>query len=167
MGDLGGIRVAVIGVVLLSDRLDGNAFGEAAGRNVFPVVMNARRENPTTEYSGQKRYPDRRVTGVWCGMLTADSILGALAEHRERIRSHGVRRIGLFGSFARGEEREGSDIDILIEFEEGERSFDAYMDLKFFLEDLFRRRVDLVDRDTVRPALAPYILRSVRYAPGI
>jgi len=100
-------------------------------------------------------------------MLTVENILGALAEHRERIRSLGIRRIGVFGSFARGEEREESDIDILIEFEEGGRSFDAYMDLKFFLEDLFRRKVDLVDRDTVRPALAPYIFRSVRYATGI
>ena len=100
-------------------------------------------------------------------MLTVESILGALAEHREQIRSFGVRRIGVFGSFVRGEEREESDIDILIEFEEGERSFDTYMDLKFFLEDLFRRRVNLVDRDTIKPALRPYILQSVRYAPGI
>ena len=97
-------------------------------------------------------------------MLTADGILGALAEHRERIKSLGVRRIGVFGSFARGEE---SDIDILIEFKEGGRSFDTYMDLKFFLEDLFGRRVDLVDRDAIKPALAPHILRSVRYVPGI
>jgi len=100
-------------------------------------------------------------------MLPSDSILGMLVEHRDRIRSLGIRRIGVFGSFARGEEHEESDIDILVEFEEGGRSFDAYMDLKFFLEDPFRRRVDLVDRDTVRPALAPYILQSVRYAPGI
>ncbi len=100
-------------------------------------------------------------------MLTADGILGALAEHRERIRSLGVRRIGIFGSFARGEEREESDIDILIEFEEGGRSFDTYMDLKFFLEDLFGRRVDLVDRDAIKPALAPHILRSVRYVPRV
>ena len=99
-------------------------------------------------------------------MLTADSILGALAEHRERIRSPGVRRIGVFGSFTRGEEREESDIDILIEFKGG-RSFDASMNLKIFLEDLFGRRVDLVDRDAIRPALAPHILRSVRYVPGV
>jgi hypothetical protein len=98
-------------------------------------------------------------------MLTADGILGTLAQHRERIRSLGVRRIGVFGSFARGEEREESDIDILIEFEEGGRSFDTYMDLKFFLEDLFGRRVDLVDRDAIKPALAPHILWSVRYLP--
>ncbi|ABN57093.1 MULTISPECIES: nucleotidyltransferase family protein [Methanoculleus] len=100
-------------------------------------------------------------------MLTADGILGALAEHRERIRSLGVRQIGVFGSFARDEGHEESDIDILIEFEEGGRSFDTYMDLKFFLEDLFGRRVDLVDRDAIKPALAPHILRSVRYVPGI
>ena len=100
-------------------------------------------------------------------MLTAESIIGALADHRERIRGLGVRRIGVFGSFVRGEEREASDIDILIEFEEGRRSFDTYMDLKFFLEDLFGRNVDLVDRDTVKPGLAPYILKSVRYVPGI
>ena len=100
-------------------------------------------------------------------MLTADHTLGALAEHRERNRSLGVQRIGVFGSFARGEECEESDIDILIEFEEGGRTFDTYMDLKFFLEDLFGRRVDLVDRDTIKPALAPHILRSVRYLPGV
>jgi hypothetical protein len=41
------------------------------------------------------------------------------------------------------------------------------MDLKFFLEDLFGRRVDLVDRDAIKPALRSHILRSVRYAPGI
>ena len=71
------------------------------------------------------------------------------------------------GSFARGDEHEESDIDILIEFEEGGRSFDTYMDLKFLLEELFGRRVDLVDRDAIKPALAPHILRSVRYLPGV
>ncbi len=100
-------------------------------------------------------------------MLTAENIPGALAGNRVRIRDPGVRRIGLFGSFVRGEAREESDIDILVEFVEGKRSFDTYMDLKFFLEDLFRREVDLVDRDAIKPGLRPYILRSVRYVQGI
>jgi len=120
---------------------------------------------PAGTTRGEKRYPDGRITGARYTVLTADGILGALAEHRERIRSPGIRRIGVFGSFARGEEREESDIDILIEFEEGGRSFDTYMGLKFFLEDLFGRRVDLVDRDAIKPALAPHILWSVRYLP--
>ena len=120
---------------------------------------------PAGTTRGEKRYPDGRITGARYTVLTADGILGTLAEDRERIRSPGIRRIGVFGSFARGEEREESDIDILIEFEEGGRSFDTYMGLKFFLEDLFGRRVDLVDRDAIKPALAPHILWSVRYLP--
>ncbi|WP_241481296.1 nucleotidyltransferase family protein [Methanoculleus sediminis] len=54
-----------------------------------------------------------------------------------------------------------------MEFKERGRSFDTYMDLKFFLEDLFGRKVDLVDRDAIKPALAPHILRGVRYVPGV
>lgn len=100
-------------------------------------------------------------------MLTADGILGELAGNKVRIRDLGVRRIGLFGSFVRGEAGEESDIDILVEFVEGRRSFDTYMDLKFLLEDLFKRKVDLVDRDAIKPGLRPYILRSVRYVPGL
>lgn len=100
-------------------------------------------------------------------MLTKENILKELAGNETRIRDLGVRRIGLFGSFVRDEAREESDIDILVEFVEGGRSFDTYMDLKFFLEDLFRRKVDLVDTDTIKPALRPYILRSVRYVPGL
>ncbi|WFN35281.1 nucleotidyltransferase family protein [Methanogenium sp. S4BF] len=100
-------------------------------------------------------------------MLTAENILRELAGNEMRIRDLGVRRIGLFGSFVRDEAREDSDIDILVEFDEGRRSFDSYMDLKFFLEDLFRRKVDLVDRDAIKTGLRPYILRSVRYAPGL
>jgi len=100
-------------------------------------------------------------------MLTAESILRELAGNETRIRDLGVRRIGLFGSFVRDEAREDSDIDILVEFVEGRRSFDTYMDLKFFLEDLFRKKVDLVDRDAIKTGLRPYILRSVRYVPGL
>ena len=76
----------------------------------------------------------------------------------------GVRKIGLFGSHARGEGSRGSDIDILVEFEEP--TFDRYMDLKFFLEELFGVEVDLVLVDTLKPRLKPYILKEVVYAEG-
>lgn len=75
-----------------------------------------------------------------------------------------VRRIGVFGSFARGEEKEGSDIDVLIELEQGYETFDNYIDLKYFLEDLFGRKVDLVTVDALRPQLKDDILREVLYA---
>jgi len=88
-----------------------------------------------------------------------------LKKHENTIKDkYHVRKIGVFGSFARGEEKEGSDIDVLVEFERGGKTFDTYMDLKFFLEDLFNRKVDLVTVEALRPQLKDNILREVVYA---
>ena len=81
---------------------------------------------------------------------------------RELSEQFTVKRIGVFGSFARGDKRAGSDVDIIVEL--AEPTFDHYMDLKFFLEDLFRTPVDLVMADTLKPRLEPYISREVIYA---
>jgi predicted nucleotidyltransferase len=80
-----------------------------------------------------------------------------------RQRFH-VSRIGVFGSFARGEETETSDLDILVEFEQGRKTFDNYMDLKFFIEDLVHRPVDLVTTAALKPRIREEILREVVYA---
>lgn len=66
---------------------------------------------------------------------------------------YGVRRIGLFGSFARESAGPTSDVDVLVEFTDPFVTFDRYMDLKIFLEDLFARRVDLVIRRTLKPRI--------------
>jgi hypothetical protein len=97
-------------------------------------------------------------------MLTKDEILRKLEESREEIEKYGVRRIGLFGSYVRNEQKENSDVDLLVEFDEGEKSFGNYMDLKIFLEDLFGCRVDLVIAEDVKPLLRPDIMREVVYA---
>ena len=97
-------------------------------------------------------------------MWTAEEILRLIQQNRERIKRYGVKRIGLFGSYLRGEQKEGSDIDILVEFEKGKKTFDNYMELKFFLEELFKRKVDLVIAESVKPELRKYIMKSVRYA---
>ncbi|HEX3006051.1 MAG TPA: nucleotidyltransferase family protein [Bacteroidales bacterium] len=76
----------------------------------------------------------------------------------------GVKRIGIFGSFARGEERESSDLDVLVVFEEGQKTFDNYMDLKFYLEDLFGREVDLVTEKALKPQLKDIIMKDIMYA---
>ena len=78
-----------------------------------------------------------------------------------------MKRIGLFGSYTRSEQKAESDIDILVEFEKNQKTFDNYMDLKFFLEDLFKSKVDLVVVEAIKPDLKPYIMRSVRYASGV
>jgi predicted nucleotidyltransferase len=98
-------------------------------------------------------------------MLTRrDEILERLAQNREALRHLGVRRLGLFGSAARGEEGEPRDLDFLVEFEV--KTFDAYMDLKDFLEELFGRPVDLVLADALKPSLRQGILAETVYAPG-
>ncbi len=56
----------------------------------------------------------------------------------------GVKRIGIFGSFARGEQKRTSDVDVLVEFVQGEATFDNFMRLVFYLEDIFSRKVDLL-----------------------
>lgn len=88
-----------------------------------------------------------------------------LKKNEETIRNRfGVERLGIFGSFARGKEKKGSDIDILVEFKKGFKTFDNYMDLKFFLEDLFQLRVDLVTVEAVKPQLKEEILSEIVYA---
>ena len=98
-------------------------------------------------------------------MQTRENVLRRLQEHRHEMRKFGVRRLGLFGSAVRGESSPSSDLDFLVELERN--SFDAYMDLKFFLEDLFQCRVDLVLADTIKSQLREGILKETEYVPGL
>ena len=73
-----------------------------------------------------------------------------------------VRSIGVFGSTATGHSKEQSDVDILVEL--NEPTFDHYMELKFRLEEILGRDVDLVLKDALKPRLKPIIEKEVRYA---
>jgi hypothetical protein len=70
-----------------------------------------------------------------------------------------VRRIGIFGSFARGEQKDSSDVDILVEFEKP--TFKNFMNLSFYLEDLLEREVDLVTVKGLHPRIRPYVEKDV------
>jgi predicted nucleotidyltransferase len=90
--------------------------------------------------------------------------LSLIKRHEQEIRERfGVERIGIFGSFVRGEEKPESDVDVIVKFRDGEETFAHYMDLKFYLEDLFGRKVDLVIHDTLKPRLREPVLREVIY----
>lgn len=97
-------------------------------------------------------------------MLTKSDVTRTIQRNIEEIRGYGVKRIGIFGSFARATQNNKSDIDILVEFEEGEKIFDNYMGLKFCLETLLRRKVDLVIKDAVKPRIKQTVLKEVSYA---
>lgn len=92
---------------------------------------------------------------------TKQDIVTVLRQNRERIRGLGVRRLGLFGSFVRGQQGPESDVDLLVEFEPGRKTFDNFMALSFLLEDLLRRRVELVTAESLSPYLRPHILDEV------
>jgi predicted nucleotidyltransferase len=94
-----------------------------------------------------------------------EEVLGLIEQNREGLKRLGVRRLGLFGSCARGEATANSDLDFVVDF--ADKSFDAYMDLKAYLENLFGCRVDLVLADTIKPRLRPIIQRETVYAPGL
>lgn len=93
-----------------------------------------------------------------------NTILKLIQSNEATIKKYGVSRVGLFGSYSTGSETPKSDIDILVEFESGKKNFDNYMGLKFYLEDLFQKKVDLVIKESIRPKLKDKILKDVLYA---
>ncbi|MHB8846620.1 MAG: nucleotidyltransferase family protein [Nitrospirota bacterium] len=86
-----------------------------------------------------------------------DGIIELLKANLVTIRDRfGVQRLMLFGSVLHGTAGPESDVDILVDFT-GQPDFDRFMDLKFFLEDLLKMKVDLVTRDALRPRMRPAI----------
>jgi predicted nucleotidyltransferase len=92
-----------------------------------------------------------------------EEALALIEEHQDQIRALGVRRLGLFGSFVRGRQQAESDVDLLVEFEPDKKTFDNLIQLGFFLEDLLKRRVELVTPESLSPYIGPYILQEVEY----
>lgn len=96
-------------------------------------------------------------------MMMRAQILELLRSSKDDLeRRYSVRRIGLFGSVIRGEETTGSDIDIVVDMDHP--TFDKYMDLKFHLERVIGREVDLVLLESIKPRLKPVISRKAVYA---
>jgi len=93
-----------------------------------------------------------------------DRVLGLIKEHQNALKALGVKKLGLFGSFARGEQRAESDVDFLVEFEPDKKSFDNFMQLAFLLENLLGRRVELVTPESLSPYIGPQIIKEVEYA---
>lgn len=86
-----------------------------------------------------------------------------LHRNQAQIKALGVKRIGLFGSFVRNETTEHSDVDLLVEFNPGRKTFDNFMQLSFLLEDLFQRPVELVTLEALSPHMGPQILEKAEY----
>jgi uncharacterized protein len=92
-----------------------------------------------------------------------DNLLELIRTNRRTIKSFGVRKVGLFGSFARNEQQPESDVDLLVEFEKGKKNFDNFIHFNFFLEGLLKRRVEVVTTQSLSPHIGPHILKEVIY----
>ena len=94
--------------------------------------------------------------------LKSDDVVKTLAQKRQIIKSFGVHSLALFGSVASDRATVESDLDFLVEFK-GAATFDGYMGLKFFLEDLFKVPVDLVTRRSLKPEISQQVLKEAIY----
>lgn len=94
-----------------------------------------------------------------------ERIINILKEHKEELREkYGIREIGVFGSYVRGEYEGKSDLDILVEFEE-EADIDLlkFVNMENYLSKLIGIKVDLVERSTLKPRIGKHILKEVVY----
>ncbi|MFW5704512.1 MAG: nucleotidyltransferase family protein [Nanoarchaeota archaeon] len=99
--------------------------------------------------------------------LSKEKILEELHKNKDKIRNFGVKNLILFGSFARDEQKETSDIDFLVEFEDRRGLFDDKVGLLLLFEDLFGREIDIVKPNLIREELKEEILGGVQYAAKI
>lgn len=91
--------------------------------------------------------------------MRRDDVVAQLRAHRAELERYDVKSLRLFGSVARDEAAPGSDVDVLAEFKSSP-TFDSFMGLKIFLEDLFGVRVDLVTEDGLHPMIRAAVLRE-------
>jgi uncharacterized protein len=97
-------------------------------------------------------------------MRTRLQTLQILEDNLERIKAFGVKQLGIFGSVARDEETEKSDIDVLVDLER--ETFDNYMGLLFYLEGLFGKKVDLAIKNSLKSRIKERILSETVYIKG-
>ncbi|HEY3370943.1 MAG TPA: nucleotidyltransferase family protein [Prolixibacteraceae bacterium] len=97
-------------------------------------------------------------------MTTKEYILSTIQTHKPELFKLGIRDIGLFGSYVRGEQSDKSDIDILIDFEPDKENYDNYMDVYDIIEQLFKNeRIEIVTKNGLSPYIGPKILNEVVY----
>lgn len=95
-------------------------------------------------------------------MRTLEDVKNILSRHKEKLKqNYKVKEIGIFGSYARGEQKEISDVDIMVEFEEPVGL--VFVHLADFLEKLIGVKVDLTTKDAIKPNRWKYIKDDLIY----
>jgi len=96
---------------------------------------------------------------------TKKELFERILSNKEKISSYGVLQIGVFGSFVRDEVKVTSDVDFFIHFEPSYKTLKNFLGLAELLEELTRRKIELVTPQSLSKHIGPYILKEVEYAP--
>lgn len=96
-------------------------------------------------------------------MTTSQIITSTLEKQKLALRQYGVSRIGLFGSSVRADATPESDIDMVVEFEPGKKTYRNFFGTATYLESLFHKSIDLVTPQAISPHIKPYIDKDIRY----
>ena len=95
--------------------------------------------------------------------LDKEKIFEILRKNKKKLRKLQVKKIGLFGSFLKGYGTIESDVDFLVEFNDGEKNFNNYIELAFLLEELMERKIDLLTKEALNPHMKSRILEEAYF----
>ena len=96
-------------------------------------------------------------------MLNKSYILAQISAHREQLKAMGAEKLGLFGSYARNQQTADSDIDFIIEFQKGKKTYNNLLDIGDFLENLYGCKVDLITPQSLTPSFLNRINPDIHY----
>ena len=94
---------------------------------------------------------------------TKSELIAKIMANQEQILLYGVQRLGIFGSFAKGNVSADSDVDFFVEFDPKKKTFDNFMDLGFYLEQLTGRKIEMVTPQSLNKFIGKYIVKEVEY----
>ncbi|MEJ2902324.1 nucleotidyltransferase family protein [Pedobacter panaciterrae] len=91
------------------------------------------------------------------------TLISLLKANSQKLKSYGVSSLSIFGSFISGKLDVDSDVDLLVDFDPSQKSYDNFMDLSFFLEDLLGRKVELVTPQSLSKYIGSHILKQAEH----
>ena len=100
-------------------------------------------------------------------VLNKTYILAQIIAHKEQLKAMGAEKLGLFGSYARNQQTADSDIDFLIEFQKEKKTYNNFIEIAYFLEDIFQNEVDLLTPQSLTPSFLNGIQTDITYVTFI
>ena len=95
--------------------------------------------------------------------LNKKEIFKLLKKHKEKLKKCHVLKIGIFGSVLRGDNTNESDVDFIVEFENGKKNYDNFIELAFLLERILQRKIELLTIEALNPYMKPKILKEAYF----